>query len=241
MGDDGADLMNVLVIDDDEDMRQLLVDILIPLEHQVFAVSSAEEGLELLPLHTFHLAFLDQNLPGMEGLVLGEFLRRNNPHLHVTLVTGSDDPRLERIARKHGISVIRKPFAVQQIRDVLDTHRDEVRSRREREAERASPEFHASLGAHRDRITERFAPLNVSERVTERITSVVRDALTAMRERREFDEEDRTVALAGLIALDVLGLTAPRSSSGRTLFEEYDALMEKHQRRTEFSTSAGDG
>ena len=115
--------LHVLVIDDDEDVRQLLVEILLPDEHQIFAVGSAEEGLQLLPYHTFHVAFLDQNLPGMEGLVLGEFLQKNNPDMKVALVTGNDDPRLPRLGEKLGIKFIAKPFEVRSILDVIDEYR----------------------------------------------------------------------------------------------------------------------
>ncbi|NIX18602.1 MAG: response regulator, partial [Actinobacteria bacterium] len=58
-----------------------------------------EEGLALLPDWTFQLAFLDHNLPGMEGLLLGEYLRDNNPEMTIALVTGSDEPKLERRTR----------------------------------------------------------------------------------------------------------------------------------------------
>lgn len=229
-----SELLNILVIDDEEDMRQFLLDILVPLEHQVFATASAEQGLELLPIHTFHLAFLDQNLPGMEGLVLGEFLRKNNPYMHVTLVTGSDDPKLERFAGVHEIEVIRKPFTVQQILDVITTYREHERVRALEEAQRSAPEHVPSFAGKLEKISERFAPLNVPDRASDRIVQVVRDALGTMRTSKVIDEEDRLVALAGLIAIEVLGIKPPKTSSGRTLREEYDALMEKNGRRMEF-------
>src|SRR5262245_55407191 len=107
---ENRDLLHILVIDDEEEMRNLMLEVLVPRGHQAFAVASAEEGLELLPYHTFDLAFLDQNLPGMEGLVMGEYLRKNNPRMRIALVTGSEDPRLEKLGAEHRIDVIRKPF-----------------------------------------------------------------------------------------------------------------------------------
>ena len=111
--------LHILVIDDDEDMRQLLTEVLLPDQHQVYAAGSAEEGLQLLPYTTFDVAFLDQNLPGMEGLVLGEFLRKNNSQMTVALVTGNDDPRLPKLGDQAGIRVIAKPFEVREILDVI--------------------------------------------------------------------------------------------------------------------------
>jgi hypothetical protein len=40
--------------------------------------------------------------------------------------------------------------------------------------------------------------------------------------------------LSGLLAAKVLGISLPRLASGRTPFEEYDAIMRQHGRRTAF-------
>ena len=118
-GDSGggglAEQLNILVIDDDESLRGLLVDIIARGGHQAVPVTSAEEGLELLPFWTFQVAFIDQRLPGMEGLVLGQYLRRNNPDMTIALVTGENDLRLERQTRALSIAFIPKPFNVQDI------------------------------------------------------------------------------------------------------------------------------
>ena len=114
--------LNILVIDDDEDIRNLMIKILLAHEHQVFAVGSAEQGLELLPYHRFHVAFLDQNLPGMEGLVLGEYLRSNNPSMKIALVTAEDDPRLIKVGDRFDITVIAKPFEVRQVLDLVSSY-----------------------------------------------------------------------------------------------------------------------
>src|SRR5688572_19886173 len=88
--------LNVLVVDDDPNMRDLLAEVIHRSEHQVVTAESAEEAMQLLPYWTFQVAFLDQNLPGMEGLLIGEFLRKNNPDMMLALVTGDDDRRLQK-------------------------------------------------------------------------------------------------------------------------------------------------
>src|SRR5215510_14461459 len=95
-----GDQVNILVIDDVSALRGLLVDIITRRGHQAVPAASAEEGLELLPFWTFQVAFIDQKLPGMEGLVLGEYLRRNNPDMTIALVTGEQDTRLPRLAKE---------------------------------------------------------------------------------------------------------------------------------------------
>src|SRR3954464_9220211 len=91
--------LNILVIDDDADLRQMFERLFNGEQHQVVLAASAEEGLQLLTHWTFHIAFVDQRLPGMDGLVLGEYLRRNNPDMSIVMMTGSGDPRIERRSR----------------------------------------------------------------------------------------------------------------------------------------------
>lgn len=222
----GEAQLNILVIDDDEDIRHLLTEILRPDEHVVFPAGSAEDGLQLLPYTTFDVAFLDQNLPGMEGLVLGEYLRKNNSHMTVALVTGADDPRLARLGEAHDIRVIAKPFEVRQILDVVDAHRRKLRASLEPPA--PSAERRPSLIDARDVLRDAFDDLNVPERLSEKLVRVVRARLAELRTERRYDEADRVVAYAGLVALSVLGVDPPRAPSGLTLHQEYDALMSKH-------------
>ena len=110
--------LNILVIDDEPELRNLFARILNGEQHQVVLAESAEEGLQLLPHWTFHIAFVDHNLPGMEGLVLGEYLRRNNPDMSIVMMTGSEDPRIERRSRDLSLSNRHHPTHRKGTRDL---------------------------------------------------------------------------------------------------------------------------
>ena len=69
--------------------------------------------------YQFQMAILDHNLPGMEGILLGEYLRRHNPHITIALVTGDDDPRLPRESRQHEIEFVAKPFEPERIEQMI--------------------------------------------------------------------------------------------------------------------------
>jgi CheY-like chemotaxis protein len=219
--------LTVLVVDDDEGLRALLVGILSPGEHLVSAAASAEEALQLLPYQTFDLALLDHNLPGMEGLVLGEYLQRNNPRMEVVLVTGDDDPRVERSSLRAGLSFVAKPFLPRDIFDAVDRAYARL-------AERASDAPPPALepvrldAAARARIAEVFEGLNLPERWVARLQREARDRLAAL--KRRGDPVDRDVALACLVALALAGEKAP--------FEAYDAVAEAHGDRPIFGGRA---
>lgn len=226
--------LNVLVVDDDDGVRGLLAEILGGEGHQVLPVASAESALELLPSWTFHVALLDQRLPGMDGLVLGGFLRRNNPNLAIALLTGEDEPKLERRARDLGISFIRKPFHVNDILRVVEAYAEDAGERHRSRIQGEDVDFAPPIGRYARELTERFGIPNVPQRTRDRLVETTRRALHDLRSVGRYTEHDRIVALSGLVTATVLGVSLPRAHDGRTLFEEYDDLMRLHGRRTEF-------
>lgn len=227
--------LNVLIIDDDAGMRSLLVDIVGRGGHQVVPVESAEQGLELLPFWTFQVAFLDHNLPGMEGLLLGEFLRKNNPDMTIALVTGDDNPKVERRTRDLNIAFVKKPFDVGEILRVIEDYVAAARDREDRRRRRDDEHFEPPLALYSEEIAETFGIPNVPGRIEERLVNTLKRCLHNLRSVSRYTERDRVIALSGLIAARVLNVDLPRAPSGRTLYEEYDELMTEHGRRTEFT------
>ena len=232
------DQLNVLVIEDEPDMQRLLVDLVIASGHQVVAAESAEEGLTLLTQWSFQVAILDHNLPGMEGILLGEYLRRHNPHITIALVTGDDDPRLPRESRQHGIAFIEKPFEPERIERLL---RDAVAAAKERMAAQAAQgqeAFEPPISTYVDEVGACYDIPKVPDRLERRLVETLKRHLNNLRNASRYNERDRVVAFSGLLSAKVLGLDLPRLSSGRTLYEEYDALMRQHGRRPEFDERA---
>ncbi len=233
MHEPGLDQINVLVIDDEEEIRRLLVEIITRQEHQVVAVASAEEALNLLPFWTFQIAFIDHRLPGMDGLVLGEYLRKSNPDMMIAMVSGSVDGRVERRSRDLDLRFIPKPFGVDEILSVIDEYmaearaRDDYRRSVEVDAEPPIARFIEDVGAS-------FGVPGVPGRIGDRLVTTIKRCLNDMRSASRYNERDRVVALCGLISAKVLNLDLPRTAEGRTLYEEYDALMTARGKRAEF-------
>ena len=232
---DDAEL-NVLVIEDDEALRALLVEIVTARGHHAVQAASAEEGLAQLPLTTFQVALLDHELPGMHGLVLGEYLRRNNPDIAVALVTGSDEPRLDKRSRALGITHIRKPFQPKDIWRVLDDYAEAARERDERRRRREDEDWGPPIARFADDLTGVFEVPGLSTRVGDTLVAAIKRSLNDLRSASRYTERGRVVALSGLLAARVLGLELPRTPQGRTLYDEYDDVMRARGRRTEFGS-----
>ncbi|MFO0747314.1 MAG: response regulator [Myxococcota bacterium] len=229
--------LTVLVIDDDPELRELVQTVVIHEGHQAISVGSAEAGLELLPLNTFDVAFLDHRLPGMEGLVLGEYLHKNNPEMEVALVTGDASERLVRMAEARGLTVIAKPFEIEELVKVLETA-----VKRQKAAQRAAEALTKAPGSDGPidlapafpHLAELFDLPGVPQRLTDLLGRRVRESLEVLQLHDPHDEKARTVAYSGIVAAQVLGLKLPHTKHGVSYADWYDQLMAESGRPSAF-------
>ncbi len=61
---------NILIIDDEEPIRNILSSILEDEGYATYTAASAEDGISILEQNPIALIFLDLWLPGMDGLEL---------------------------------------------------------------------------------------------------------------------------------------------------------------------------
>ncbi|MCP4676975.1 MAG: response regulator [Deltaproteobacteria bacterium] len=227
--------LNVLVVDDDPGTLKVLGNIVTRQNHYAIQAESAEEILKLLPYWTFHVALLDHGLPGMQGMMLGEYLRRNNPDMTIALVTGENDPVLEQRAGKLGILYIAKPFTIGEVTAVIDKHIAAAEERELRRQNKADDEYAPPIARFAETLKERYNFPNIPGRVESRLVETLKVTLNNLRSAQRYNERDRVIALAGLITAKVLGIRLPKSSAGLTLFEDYDTMMQQRGRRQEFT------
>ena len=106
------DALSVLLVDDDEDVRFLLVRMLRKAGvERVVAVAGGEEALASLgsgPLPD--LVILDQNMPGMDGVQTLALIRNRYPVLPVLISSGQPDIAAWDCFRQPGVGVVAKPF-----------------------------------------------------------------------------------------------------------------------------------
>lgn len=81
---------NILVIDDQQCIRELLSEELALEGYQVHSVGDVESVREHLQLFQPELVLLDLYLEGPEGFALLEDIKRQHPHLPVIIVTAYD-------------------------------------------------------------------------------------------------------------------------------------------------------
>jgi len=124
---DFSTLGEVLVVDDDPDVRELLVE---HLRGMGFRVAAAADGraaisaVERSPGH-FSLILTDLQLPGADGLAVLRAAKQLNPGVHVVIITGyaSLDSAIEAV-RVGAYDYLTKPFSLGQLDVVLARIKD---------------------------------------------------------------------------------------------------------------------
>jgi len=104
--------MNILLVEDDELIRQNTADTLRDLGHDVCEVPDGYEALKQLAGGRFDLLFTDLGLPGMSGGDLAIKVREIAANIGVVFATGNDDPPL--LSGRPGI-LLRKPYTMTDI------------------------------------------------------------------------------------------------------------------------------
>lgn len=104
----------VLVIDDDEGVRQFIVDSLEGSGYAVVASSNGADGLKSLRETDPDLVIVDYAMPGMNGVEVVTEVRRSQPSLPIILATGyADMAAVDAVMDPE--RVLRKPFRVDDL------------------------------------------------------------------------------------------------------------------------------
>lgn len=113
--------INVLVVDDDEIIRDLFLRILGKKENvNLFLAENGYKGLEILERNPLDAIFLDLGMPGLNGIETFEKIQRLNFDIRVAFMTASSNLDLEERAKKipHAY-VLYKPLEIEQIYNLL--------------------------------------------------------------------------------------------------------------------------
>ena len=78
----------ILVVDDDDALRNLFAQVFKEDGYSVWSAESAEQALEILEEEDIPVMFLDLQLPGITGEQLCCKIRKNNPIAIISAVTG---------------------------------------------------------------------------------------------------------------------------------------------------------
>jgi CheY-like chemotaxis protein len=111
----------ILVVDDDEDVRNALSDVLEPEGFRVQTASNGKEGLQALAREIPSLVLLDMRMPILDGWGFArEAARLADPVPPLVVMTASDN-EAEQCARETGArGSLSKPFGISRLLSVVE-------------------------------------------------------------------------------------------------------------------------
>jgi DNA-binding NtrC family response regulator len=119
---------SILIIDDEQEIRESLDQLLALEGYKPACASTGEEGLKKLEDGVFDLVLLDINLPDRSGLDVLKSIKRDNGDVGVVMITAHDSSQVAFQASKEGAeSYVTKPWdndkLLLEIRNALDKSR----------------------------------------------------------------------------------------------------------------------
>src|SRR6185295_9573068 len=121
-----SEALSILVVDDEEAVRETLADMLEAMNHTVVMVTSGQQAIQKLAGDSFDLVFTDLAMPEMDGWETAREIRKRWPDMNIILVTGYGLGAVPPAGGNELIDgIIGKPFDFNQVSRTLKEVRGE--------------------------------------------------------------------------------------------------------------------
>ncbi len=112
---------SILIVDDDEIMRDTLSDVLKKGEYDVYSVGSGEETVSMIKKNIIDLILLDMKLPDEDGLDVLRKIKEFDTEILVIMMTAYSDIQTAVSAMKSGAyHYINKPFDLEELKLLIE-------------------------------------------------------------------------------------------------------------------------
>src|SRR5438477_634702 len=118
---EGANLLNLMIVDDERAIREVCRDVAQSLGFHTSIADSAERAYRVLESNDIDVVLLDLKLPGAGGLEALHQIRERRPDAVVIVVTGYGTVQSAVQAMKNGAyDYVTKPFSMEELRLLLE-------------------------------------------------------------------------------------------------------------------------
>lgn len=112
--------INVLVVDDEGELRNSIVANLSLEDFNVFSADSARQALEVIKANRIDFVLSDIRMPGEDGVKLLEKIKSYDSSIPVVvLMTGFSEYSREEVIAKGAVEMIEKPFDFDLITQII--------------------------------------------------------------------------------------------------------------------------
>ena len=113
-------LKKILVVDDDDELRNMLLEVLSSLDYFPIGVEDGEQAINQLKIQDFDLVISDIRMPNMDGLTLLKNIKQTSPTLPVVMITGYPTSCPVQKAMQEGADgYLAKPFRIEKIDELM--------------------------------------------------------------------------------------------------------------------------
>ncbi len=110
----------VLVVDDEQIVRDVMLVTLVSAGYQVESASDGPRAIELLETAPFDLLITDVCMPGIDGLTVVRAARRQSSTMAIVIITGASSEAIAIEAINLGVNgYLTKPFGVERVLTVV--------------------------------------------------------------------------------------------------------------------------
>lgn len=110
----------ILIVDDEEIMRNFLLDVFMDEGYNLDSAADGEEALEKISKNKYQLIITDIQMPGVDGTEVLKKAKESSPETEVIVITGYASPQTKQECQRLGAAYyIAKPFQINQIRAVV--------------------------------------------------------------------------------------------------------------------------
>ena len=113
-------MANVLIVDDDDAVRGILLDLLSD-RYQCNTASTAEEAFQYLEIENYDAVLTDIAMPGLTGVELMKRVQLKDLDTPVILISGKNDEQdSEALIKLGAFAYLNKPFSLDEIEYLVD-------------------------------------------------------------------------------------------------------------------------
>ena len=115
-----AAMANVLIVDDDDAVRGILLDLLSD-RYQCNTASTAEEAFQYLEIESYDAVLTDIAMSGLTGIELMKRVQLKDLDTPVIFITGKNDEQdSETLIKLGAFAYLNKPFSLDEIEFIVD-------------------------------------------------------------------------------------------------------------------------
>lgn len=113
--------LNILVVEDEPDLREILVFVLQDIGYNVFEAENGEVGLKMCQNQKIDAIISDIRMPKVDGVQLLKSMREKSPEIPVIfLVTGYADIKESEVYKLGANAFLNKPYDINELTQKLE-------------------------------------------------------------------------------------------------------------------------